>query len=112
MTTGTSIKPWKILRIEESPRLFSHHLHNALVDELSEIWRVKLLFAFFIVVRIKPLTLIRLPDRFAIERYFAMEVLTSICCCSKRTSRLLALHIHGLHHFSVRINLEILRASS
>jgi hypothetical protein len=112
MTTSTSIKPWKILRIEESPRLFSHHLDNALVDELSEIWRMMLLFAFFIVVRIKSLTLIRLPDRFAIKRYFAMKVLTSICCCRKRTSGLLALHIHGLHHFSVRINLEVLRVSS
>jgi hypothetical protein len=112
MTAGTSIKPWKILRIEESTRLLSHHLDNALVNKLSEIWRVKLLFAFFIVVMSKTLALKRLPDRFAIERYFPMEVLTSICCCSKRTSRLLALHIHGLHHFSVRINLEILRAFS
>jgi hypothetical protein len=86
MATGTRIKPWKILRIEESPRLLSHHLDNALVNELSEIWRVKLLFAFFIVVRIKSLTLKRLTDRFAIERYFAMEVLTSICCSRKRTS--------------------------
>jgi hypothetical protein len=60
----------------------------------------------------KTLALIRLPNRFAIERYFAMEVLTSICCRSKRTSWLLALHIHGLHHFSVRINLKILRAFS
>jgi hypothetical protein len=86
MTAGTSIKPRKILRIEEGARLFSHHLQNALVDELSEIWRVKLLFAFFIALRIKSLTLVRLPNRFAIERYFAMEVLTSICCRRKRTS--------------------------
>jgi hypothetical protein len=86
MTTGTSIKPWKILRIEESPRLLSHHLHNALVDELSQIWRMMLLFAIFIFVIGETLALKRLPDRFAVERYFTMEVLTSICCCRKRTS--------------------------
>jgi hypothetical protein len=84
--------------------LLSHKLLNALINELSQIRRFKLLlFAQSIVMRSEMLVMIKLSDRFAIEGNFPMEILTSFCFHSIGTSRLLAFHIHGLRDFSVRI---------
>ncbi len=99
------IKPWNILRIKEGAWLLSHNLHYALVNQLSQIRRCRLLllFALSIVMRSDPLAMVRLADRLATEGNFPMEILASICFHSVRTSRLLAFHIHGLRDFSVRM---------
>jgi len=87
--------------------LLSHNLHDALVDELPQIRRCRLLllFALSIVMRSDPLAMVRLADRLAAEGNFPMEILTSICFHSVRTSRLLAFHIHRFRDFSVKITL-------
>lgn len=87
--------------------MLSHNLHDALVDELPQIRRCRLLllFALSIVMRSDPLAMVRLADRLAAEGNFPMEILTSICFHSVRTSRLLAFHIHRFRDFSVKITL-------
>ena len=102
--TRCIIKPLKILRVEEGARLLSHNLDNALVNELSQILRSRLLvFAMSTVMRSDTLTITRFSDRLALESYLPVEILTSICYHSIRTSWLLTLQIHGLSNISVRI---------
>ena len=77
----------KILRVKKGARLLSHHLDNALVNELSQIMRRRLLvFAMSTVMRSDTLTITRFSDRLALESYLPVEILTSICYHSIRTS--------------------------
>jgi hypothetical protein len=85
--TRCSIKPLKILRVKKGARLLSHHLDNALVNELSQILRIRLLlFAMSTVMRSDALTITRFSDRLALVSYLPVEILTSICYHSIRTS--------------------------